>query len=90
MSEQLRFQTQIWEIRAKVGLAHYAYPVQTLTVLDPSKFHRTILTANLRLERRLAKYLKLFGEYEREVYLSNEVLDRYEVNTISGGFNWEF
>jgi len=96
VSAQVRYQSPDLEMRGKIGVAHYDFPVQTidptsltnLTVLP--KFAKTSLVLNLRVEKKVAKVLRLFAEYEHEISFSNEPFDRYRVNTVSGGLDWQF
>lgn len=90
LSEQLRYQTPAWEIRGRAGIIYYDFPVQTVSILDPSKLNKTLVSLDLRIERRLAGFVKVFGEYELEHSFSNDPFTRYNVNTVTGGFQWEF
>jgi len=90
VSEQLRFQSKGWELSGKVTGSYYDFPVQAVSDTDPSKFQKAYLSVNLRAERTLTSFLKLFAEYEIEHARSNQPLDRYRVNTISGGMDWQF
>ena len=93
VSEQLRYQNAGWEIRAKAGAAYYHFPVQTANltnVLNAPSLSKTTAFVNLRVERKIATFLKVFAEYENEHSLSNDPFDRYRVNTVSGGLEWLF
>ena len=86
--EQILFHTKHWDISAEARLARYDYPVQTVT--DLAKRQSSELALDFRCERRLAGFLKIFAEYEREQVFSNLDLERYQVNTVKGGLNWTF
>jgi len=88
--EQILFRTEIWEISAEAKLAHYAYPVQTVSVADLAKRRSTEWGLNLRCERRVSRFLKIFAEYDHAQTISNLALEQYVVNTVRGGLNWTF
>jgi hypothetical protein len=46
--------------------------------------------AGLHAEKNVWKKLKVFADYEYETVKSNFQFERYNVNTISGGVDWEF
>lgn len=87
---QVRFKTERWELSAEGRLAHYRFPVQTVSNADPEKRRRTDLRATLRAERQLTAHLRLYAHYEYERSDSNQILDEYAVNTFSTGFSVEF
>ena len=96
VSAQVRYQSPACELRGKLGVAHYDFPVQTIDSASVTnltglpKFAKTSLLLNLRAEMKVTKVLRLFAEYEHEVSLSNEPFDRYRVNTVNGGLDWRF
>jgi hypothetical protein len=45
---------------------------------------------NLRLEKNVTGWLKLFAEYEFEHTVSNDFVEQYVVNTFKGGLLWQF
>ena len=89
-SEQVRYTGRSWELSADVRFSHYAYPIQTLSLTDPTKLGRWEATATLRCERRLADWLKLFAEYEHTRVESRASFEEYSVNTVTSGVIWEF
>ena len=89
-SEQILFRTRVWEISAEAKLAHYDYPVQTISATDPAKRRSTEWGLNLRCERRVSRLLKIFAEYDRVETISNLAFEQYVVNTVKGGLNWTF
>jgi len=90
VSQEVRFQTDAWEITAEARLSYYRYPVQTISDTDLRKRERKELTLALRGERQLAKHIRLYVQYDYERTDSNAALDEYTVNTVSGGVMVEF
>ena len=88
--EQLLFHTKNWDLCAEARIARYDYPVQTVSATDLAKRWSTELAFNFRCERRVARFLKIFAEYERERVFSNLEFERYVVATVKGGLNWMF
>src|SRR5437762_164771 len=88
--EQLLFHTKNWDLSAEASIARYDYPVQTVSATDLAKRWSTELAFNFRCERRVARFLKIFAEYERERVFSNLEFERYVVATVKGGLNWMF
>lgn len=89
-SEQLRFTTRAWDLRAKARFSYYDYSTQTVSAGDPATRRKTILALEVRAERTLAKHWKVHGTWEHERSLSNLALDEYRVNTLAAGVNWDF
>lgn len=87
---QWRFKTGRWEVSAEGRVAHYRFPVQTVSDTDPEKRRRTDLRATLRAERQINPHLRLHAQYEYERSDSNQLLDEYAVNTVSAGVSVEF
>ena len=90
VSQEIRFQTDAWDITAEARLSHYRYPVQTVSDTDLRKRERRDLTLALRGERQLAKHIRIYAQYDYEQTESNAALDEYTVNTVSGGVMVEF
>jgi hypothetical protein len=96
-SEQLDWRGRSWNVRARAELVHYDYPYEEAEDLtDPNNpiptgvWTQTGYTLNLRLEKRVLTWLKLYMEYEYEHSLSNQSATHYQVNTITGGAQWDF
>jgi len=89
-SGEIRYRTDAWEISADAKLSFFHYNVQTVSATDLSKRERQELFVNLRCERKLYKSLKLAAAYEFEQIFSNDVVENYTVNTVSGSLQWEF
>ena len=90
ISEQIRFRNDHWELTGTTKFSYYHYPVQTVSAADLRHREQTDLALNLRVERHFGGSIKLFVEYDREQTFSNVPSDRYTMNTVSGGLNFEF
>ena len=90
VSEQVRFRNELWEITGAAKLNFYHFPVQTVSTSDPRRREQADVTLTLRAERHLGESVRLFLEYDRERTFSNVSSDRYTVNTVTGGLNFEF
>lgn len=90
ISEQLRFRAKPWELIAEVRYSHYFFDVQKVSATDSSHRQLPEFTWHLRAERQFKKWLKGYVDFEQEWNLSNQHSERYTVNTVSGGFIWEF
>ena len=88
--EQIRFRTRTWDIAAEVKLAFYDYAKQRVSLTDRSVRERTEVGFNLRCEKELTRWLRLFAEYDYERIFSNRTIDEYSVNVASAGLMWEF
>jgi hypothetical protein len=89
-SEQLRFQARGWEFRGEARLSYYDYDHQRVGGPASDLRAKAYLRLGVRAEKSITKSLKLFGQYEYEQALSNLAFDRYRVNTVTGGVDWEF
>jgi hypothetical protein len=91
ITEELRFSTKNWEIKASAGLSYYDFPVQPVSQTSPSPT-LYLLTPDftVRAERRVYKTFRLFGEYQYERIRSNQADSQYTYNIFSGGLTWEF
>lgn len=86
----VRYEPGSWGAKAQLNLSHYEYPIQTATIDDSERRHKTLLTLTLAATKRLTKRINLFAEYEYEESAANTDFDEYDVNTISGGLEAEF
>ncbi len=57
---------------------------------DVPKLHKMSVLCDVRLERNLGKWLKLFAEYENDDSLSNSPDEVYHANTVKAGLEGEF
>jgi len=90
ISHQLRYKTSKWELSAEAGLASYRFPVQTVSEIDLHHRRRADLRLTARAERQVAKYVRLYAQFEHEQTQSNDPLEEYTVNTVGGGISLEF
>ena len=79
-----------WEIFAEGRVRQYDYRTQTVSLADQSKLRRTEWLAAFGIERQLTKRLKFIANYEHEKISSNDDLESYSVNTVSGTLQFEF
>ena len=89
-SVQVRYRCSGWEIAAAGGLRYYDYRRQTLSAMDARTRARTEWSAGINFERRLTKHLGLAVSLDHERTLSNDELESYSVNAVSGTLQWEF
>ena len=90
VSEQLRFRSGHWELQAQGGVNYYRYPLQAVSIVDPTTREKTLVNASARVACSVARRLKVVAEYEYEQSLSNEKSDAYRVTTAQAGLEWEF
>ena len=90
LSEQLRFRSKRWEVVGEVRFGHYLFDTQTVSATDSAKRRLSEFTWHLRVESQLVKHLKAYADFEQEHNFSNQSIERYRVNTISGGLILEF
>ena len=57
---------------------------------DARRRNKTVVQVNLRAERKLTRRLKWYMDYEYEQSLANVPWDKYVVNSVSSGFNFEY
>lgn len=89
-SAEIQYRAKPWEITAETRVAFYDFDEQTVSATNLSKRRRTDWSAEIRAERQLGKYLRLIAGFEHEQTFSNDELETYSVNTVSGSLQWEF
>jgi hypothetical protein len=89
-SGRIEYHAKPWLVSVSARLAYYGYANQTVSALDTAKVRRADVTVEARVERHLSKRLTLVASYEYEQTLSNDALETYAVNTVSGALRWEF
>lgn len=90
LSEELRFHTKDWELKASGGLSYYYFPIQTIGTPPAPTLHLISLDVIVRLERRIYKTLRCFAAFEFEQAASNDPSAEYRDHIESGGLSWEF
>jgi hypothetical protein len=89
-SAQIRYRTAPWEITADGRVRRYDYRLQPFSATDLRPRERTEWSASLSLDRELTKHLRVLISYDHEQTLSEDTLEAYRVNTVSGSLQWEF
>lgn len=89
-SAQLRYRARLWEVSVESRVRHYDYRVQPFSATDPRTRERTEWSAGLSVERELTQHLRVLASYDHEQTLSDDPLEAYTVNTVSGSLQWEF
>lgn len=90
LSDRLRYETKSWQIATTLRAAWQYFPVQRTEINTGPDLNILMVSASLRLERRLTTWLKLYTEYIYERALSNQSTDAYQGNTAVAGAIWEF
>lgn len=90
VAQQLRYRVGGWEITASGRATFYYFPVQATSPGSGENRERTVVSAGLRAERRLTKWLSVHAAYLYEQSFSNLEFDSYRANTVSGGFGVDF
>lgn len=90
--EDLRWQTDDWNLQGSAQIAYQDYPVQTIEPHNPQTLNRNLLNLSLEAERRLFKGWKSFAKLEYQRAVSNQGGDAGDFNatTVSGGLRYEF
>jgi hypothetical protein len=90
--EDLRWQTDDWNLQGSAQIACQDYPVQTIEPHNPQTLYRNLLNLSLEAERRLFKGWKGFAklEYQRAVSNQGGGAGDFNATTVSGGLRYEF
>lgn len=86
-SQQLRWSTATWEIKANARGGWYFYRRQWVGL---ERRERSYAVIDLRVERRVGKHWVIYAGAEREWNFSNDPLDEYRDWTASAGAGVEF
>jgi hypothetical protein len=90
LSQQARFEPGAWAFLIGTRLSFYDYRLQTASPFDLGRRERLEWSLDTRVERRLARFVKVHLGWEREETFSNLTLDEYSVNVVTAGLDWEF
>jgi hypothetical protein len=90
LSQQARFEPGAWAFLVGMRLSFYDYRLQTASPFDGGRRERLEWSLEARVERRLARFVKVHLGWEREETFSNLTLDEYSVNVVTAGLDWEF
>jgi hypothetical protein len=85
-SQQLRWASRGWDVKANARVGWYFYPVQQVGTEDRE---RSYVALGLRVERRLGKRWLLYLVAEREWSMSNDPVDEYNDWMVGGGIGVE-
>jgi hypothetical protein len=86
---QIQYRSDRWHVSAESRFRQYHYENQPFGP-GQSKRQRTEWTAAAQVERKLGPHLKFAIGYEHEQTLSNDDLETYTVNTVTGSLHYEF
>jgi hypothetical protein len=89
-AQQLNYKQGRWELQTGVRWRCYDYLVQTVDASDSDHRRLTLVDQNLRVEATLNGGWKLFSEFEHQWSISRQLLDDFQVNTVSAGVACEF
>ena len=85
--QQVRWDNGTWNIKANARFGGYFYPIQKIGNEDRTRSYALL---DVRIERKLNKYVMLFAAGEHEWSMSNDPLDEYRSWMASGGIGVEF
>jgi hypothetical protein len=88
-SAQLKVRWRGWALQTQGGLRLYDYDLETVSDQDPAKRKRFGVMAQVRLERKLSRHLVCFAAFEHEHMVARMAIDRYRVNSVFSGLEWE-
>ena len=89
-SEKLTYEKKGWKVIGEVRLSYYDYVLQTVDFEEPDVLERLSWRSRIRLEKKLGKKVKLFGEYAYEANDSNRREVEYNQNSIFFGIDRAF
>jgi len=87
---RLRYRRAGWLAEGRIRFRHYRYLTQKASDSVGNLRRRTEMAAELRVERVLLPWLRVFAEYQYEETFANRPLEEYSANTVSGGFEASF
>ena len=90
LSEQISYKDENWYAHIELRVSQYDYDFQPVAYQSQTTRRITSVLWNLRIERAIAKKLRLFTDFEHERLNSTLTAEAYQVNTITGGMIMEF
>ena len=90
VSAQIQYRFKSWEAAAEGRVRRYYYDRPVAGAADTSDRRRTEWLASARIERALTKHLRFIASYVHEQVSSNDPLETYTVNSVTGTLQWEF
>jgi hypothetical protein len=89
-AEDLVFRTRDWEVRGSASIGYQPFPIQTVSPTSGLNLYLTSIELTARVERRLYKDLRVFGQFTHDQSISNDPSSEYKANTVTGGLSYEF
>ena len=90
LSEQIKYHAPTWEAWVQFRVGHYAFPVQPVSLDDPTRRYKTGFSLSLHAEKSLSKAFKVFLNYSLDHSLANVSYDRYQTSSTSAGVEYHF
>jgi hypothetical protein len=87
---RIRYRRGPWQFETGVRFRHYHYLTQVAADSGGGLRRRTEVMAEIRGERELLRWLKVFAEIEHERTYANRPSEEYSVNTLSVGLEASF
>ena len=90
LTEQIKYHAQTWEVSVQLQLGRYDFSVQPVSLEDPTRREKTMVSASFRAEKNLGKSFKVYFNYAYDHSLSNVSYDRYQTSLTSAGVEYHF
>ena len=90
LSEQIKYHAPTWEAWVQFRAGHFDFPIQPVSVDDPTRRYKTVFSLSLRAEKNLSKAFKVFVNYSLDHSLANVSYDRYQTSATSAGVEYHF
>ena len=87
ISQKFTFKTGPWEVVGDAKYSYFDYSIQTVGFLNNALFERKTLRARGRVEREIAKKLKLYCEYAYEQSRSNRPEEEFDQHNFTVGID---
>lgn len=87
---RLRYRRAGWIAEGRIRFRHYHYLTQKASDAGGNLRRRSEMAVEVRGERELLPWLRVFAEYQYEETFANRPLEEYSVNTVSGGLEASF
>jgi hypothetical protein len=87
---RLRYRRGPWLAEGRIRFRHYHYLTQSSSETGGSLRRRAEVLAEVRGERELLPWLRVFAELQHEETFANRRFEEYSVNTVSGGLEVSF
>ena len=87
---RLRYRRGPWLAESRIRFRHYHYLTQEALEVGGGLRRRAEVMAELRGERELLPWLRVFAALQHEETFANRPFEEYSVNTVSGGLEASF